>query len=119
MADKVNAPSECRPEDIVVNDTNTGDFKGYSLEELRYQRALVMLRREFAKQKMHNRIRHIQKTNVFTGTPSGTKASGLVRAGSIASKILTGLNYMDYILIGYSAFGTIRKVASFFSRRRK
>lgn len=117
MAEKVNTPQECHPEDIVVKDAN--DFKGYSLEELRYQRALVMLRREFAKQKLQTRMRHIRKTNAFTGTSSATRASGLIRAGSLASKVLTGLNYVDYIMIGFSAFSTVRKVVSFFSRKRK
>ena len=105
--------------DNTTAEENAAAFKGYSLEELRYQRALLMLKREFAKQKFNSRIRHIKNTNAFTGTASGSKSSGLVRAGSIASKVLTGLNYMDYIMIGFSAFGTVRKVFSLFRKKRR
>lgn len=107
---------ETTPENLVVSEKS--DFKGYSLEELRYQRALTMLRREFAKQKINTRLNHIKNTNAFTGTASGSKASGLVRAGTIASKVLTGLNYMDYIMIGFSAFGTVKKVVNFFRKKK-
>lgn len=115
MAEK-NQPTNNRPEDIVVEEKPK--FNGYSLEELRYQRALVMLRREFAKQKMNNKIRSIRKTNAFTGTASGSKSSGLLRAGSIASKLVSGMNYLDYAMIGFSAFGTIRKITSFFRKKK-
>lgn len=106
-----------RPEDVITEEKPA--FKGYTLDELRYQRALVMLRREFAKQKVNHKLRTIRKTNAFTGTASGSKSSGLVRAGSIASRILSGMNYLDYAMIGISAFGTVRKIASFFGRKKK
>ncbi len=115
MAENKTVSSDKLPENVVVEDST---FKGYTLEELRYQRALVLLRREFAKQKVESGLRHIRKTNVFTGTASGSKASGLVRAGGIASKILTGLNYADYAMIGFSAFGTVRKIFSFFRKKK-
>lgn len=94
-------------------------FKGYSLEELRYQRALVMLQREFAKEKITTKMRRIANGKILSSGSATSKGSGLMRAGSLASKILTGLNYADYVMIGFSAFGTIRKVVSFFTRRKK
>ena len=116
MIDNTNSQL-IRTSDIVVEDTPK--FKGYSLEEIRYQRALVMLKREFAKQKVNAKMASVRKNNILTGAPTASKASGLMCTGSIAAKIVTGLSYMDYIMIGFSAFGTVRKEVSFFRKKKK
>lgn len=116
MTDNTNSQL-VRTDDIKVDEPLK--FKGYSLEEIRYQRALVMLRREFAKQKINAKVSSIKKNNILSGSPSASKASGFMRAGSVAAKIVNGLSYMDYVMIGFSAFGTVKKVVSFFRRKKK
>lgn len=93
-------------------------FKGYTLEEIRYQRALVTLQKEFCKTKLNRNLQNIQKANPFS---SAASASGSLpgKFGMVAGKLLTGLNYIDYAMIGFSLFGTARKVFSFFRRKRK
>lgn len=90
-------------------------FRGYTLNEIRYQRALAALQREFAKEKIFTQANRIRKRGVF-GT--GDKQGVMAKAGGIASKVLTGFNYVDYAMIGFSAFTTLRKVFKFFRKKK-
>lgn len=90
------------------------NFKGYTLEEIRYQRALVALQKEFSKTKIIRTAHNITRSNPLA--PSASSMSGKV--GFVASKLLTGLNYLDYAMIGFSVFGTARKVFSFFRKKK-
>lgn len=91
-------------------------FKGYTLEDIHYQRALVLLQREFAKEKIAADIRKIRKRGPFG--VGGSNNSSLAKAGTIAQKFLTGFNYVDYALVGFSAFSTIRKIFRFFKKKK-
>ena len=90
-------------------------FKGYTLEELRYQRAIVALKREFAKSKTLSGASKLKKHNPFSSDGGKLALSGKV--GGIASRIFTGLNYMDYIMLGFSLFKSGRKIFSFFRKK--
>ncbi|MCM1290951.1 MAG: hypothetical protein NC201_00945 [Prevotella sp.] len=99
---------------IQSNNQEPVQFHGYTLDEIRYQRALSALQREFAKEKIISQVTKIRKRGVFG---LNEKPGTLAKAGGVASKILGGLNYVDYALIGFSAFSTIRKVFKFFRRK--
>ncbi|MDE7409928.1 MAG: hypothetical protein K2N09_07890 [Muribaculaceae bacterium] len=91
-------------------------FDGYTLDEIRHQRALIAVRKEFSKAKLFEQLEVLRERNPFA--PDGSiKAAG--RLGSIPVKIIRGLNYTDYILMGVSAFGAARKVFSFFKKKKK
>ena len=90
-------------------------FKGYSIEEIRYQRALVDLQREFCKSKMLHNVNGMKKRG-FWGTVSGG-GSKVSRVGGIATKLLTGLSYIDYAMLGMSLFGSGRKIYKFFKKK--
>ncbi len=92
------------------------EFEGYSLDEVRHQRALVAVRKEFAKVKLMEQFDLLKDRNPFA--PDGTlKAAS--RLGSIPLKIVRGLNYTDYIMMGISAFGAMKKVFSLFRKKKK
>lgn len=107
--------SEQAAKDITEPSTK---FKGYTLEEIRYQRAFVTLQKEFCKTKINRNLHNMQMANPFS---SAASASGSIpgKIGTVAGKLLTGLNYLDYVMIGFSLFGTVRKVFSFFRRKKK
>lgn len=90
-------------------------FKGYTLDEIRYQRALVALKREFCKSKLLNNVNQVKRHNPLTGNASSPAG----KVGSIASKLITGMSYLDYVMIAISVFGTARKVTSFFRKKKK
>lgn len=92
------------------------EFKGYTIEEIRFQRALVAMEAEFCKTKLTKSLHNLQRLNPLS-TSSGSSLPG--KAGSIALRLLNGLNYMDYILLGWSAFSGVRKIFSLFKGRKK
>ena len=92
-------------------------FKGYTLEELRYQRGLALLHREFCKTRILKSVQKLQDSSPFSPNYSAKSLSG--KAGFLAGKLLNGLNYLDYAMIGFSVFGTMRKVFSFFKGRKR
>lgn len=92
------------------------EFEGYTLDEIRHHRALIAVRKEFAKAKVVEQLDVLKDRNPFT--PDGTlKAAS--RLGSIPMKIVQGLNYTDYIMLGISAFGSLKKVLSLFRKKKK
>lgn len=92
------------------------EFKGYTIEEIRFQRALVAMEVEFSKTKLLKSWNNLQKFNPLA--PGGS-SSITGKAGSLALKLVNGLSYMDYIMLGWSVFSGARKVFSFFKRKKK
>ncbi len=88
-------------------------FGGFTLEELRYRRAVADLKKQFAHAKIGSHIQKIQKKNPFAGG-----GSSMLKAGGMAGKLLTGLSYVDYAMIGFSIFNTGRKIFSFFRKKK-
>ncbi len=83
-------------------------FKGYTMEELRYQRAMMALRKEFCKAKVMESVSNL-KTGGKSRKESNNGTSKFAMAGRIASKLFSNLNTLDYILMGISLFGTAKK----------
>lgn len=97
MSTQANTPA--------TNKDAESPFKGYTMEELRYQRALMALRKEFCKSKLLSSIDELKPKR----KPSTQKNSKLALAGTIASKVFSNLNTLDYIMMGISLFGTAKK----------
>lgn len=95
---------------------DTAEFKGYTLDEIRHHRALIAVRKEFAKVKILEQVDELKDRNPFAPDGSLKAAS---RLGSIPMKIVKGLNYTDYIMLGISAFGTMKKMFSLFRKKKK
>ena len=96
--------------------TPENEFKGYTIEEIRFQRALVAMEAEFCKTKVTKSWGNIMKVNPLS---SASKSSLPSKAGNLAWKMVNGLNYVDYIMLGLSVFSGVRKVMSFFRGRKK
>lgn len=110
-------------EDITPNVPQTiseepkSEFKGYSLEDLRYRRALVALQKEFAKGKILSDVHKIQRHSPFSRNFAEDK-SGIGKVGAIANKLVSGFNYLDYAMIGFSLFNSGRKIFSLFKKKK-
>lgn len=100
-------------QEIIAPENN---FKGYTIEEIRFHRALVAMEADFCKTKILKTVHNLQRINPLV---SGPNSSFTGKAGSIALKLVNGLNYMDYIMLGWSLFNGGRKVFSFFKGRKK
>lgn len=88
--------------------------KGYTIEEIRFKRALVAMEAEFCKTKINRSWSNIQEANPLS---PGNKTTLPGKAGSLALKMVSGLNYLDYALLGFSIFKGARKIFSFFKRK--
>ena len=85
-----------------------GQFKGYTMEELRYQRAMMALRKEFCKAKALESVQNIRPGGKARQNRNSSP-SKFATATRIASKLFSNLNTLDYILMGISLFGTVKK----------
>lgn len=92
------------------------EFKGYTLDELRYQRAVITLKKEFCQSKLIRNVDSLKRTNLLSSTRESSSAPG--KFGFIASKLLSGLNYIDYAMLGFSLFSSARKVYSFLHKKK-
>lgn len=108
------------------------NFKGYTMEELRYQRALAALRKEFCKSKVTQGVQGLK--NPFGNSKSAkalpqigtlvSKVPALASAGGVGKtilKTLTGrLKPFDYIMVGISLIPpTIRLVNRLRKKKKK
>lgn len=109
---------EIKQKEKVAKDilTPESEFKGYTIEEIRFQRALLAMEADFCKTKMHRSWENIQHLNPLM---PGNKTSMAGKAGALALRMVNGLNYMDYILLGLSVFKGTKKIFSFFRGRGK
>ena len=91
-------------------------FKGFTIEEIRLQRVFVSLEKESCKSRILRSVRNLQESNPLM---PGNKSSLAGKTGAIALKMINGLNYLDYILIGLSVFKGTKKIFSLFKGRKK
>ncbi len=101
----------------IIDNINTPSFKGYTMEELRYQRALVAMKKEFCKESLLEGVAAIQNHSLFGKKPDGVLARNS-RLGGIAGKLMSGLNYVDYAVMGMSIFNSAKKVLGLFRRKK-
>ncbi len=95
---------------------NTKPFKGYSIDQLRYQLVYTSLQKEFCKEKF---LRTMHSAVEATPFGSGKKSKSMAFGGSIIQSVLKGLSYADYAIVGFSAFKTVRSIFSLFRRKKK
>ena len=92
------------------------EFKGYTLAELRYQRALVLLKREFLKEKAMEETKAVKKRIPML---NGKSPLDSMNPTGIVGKVVRGLNYADYLMLGFSIFNAGKKVFSLFRKKKK
>lgn len=90
-------------------------FNGYTMDELKHQRALTLVKREFLKQRAMNDIDALKSRLPF----NSNSPLGNISPKSLIGKVMKGLNYADYLMLGFSAFSAGRKILSLFHRKRR
>lgn len=88
-------------------------FKGYTIEELRIQRALIDVRREYVKEKLQNDFSRLV-SDPFSREGGG----GQSKIWSVGGKLLNLLSYSDYISLGIGLFNNGRKLIGMFRRKK-
>ncbi|MBD5194218.1 MAG: hypothetical protein HDS71_07145 [Bacteroidales bacterium] len=90
---------------VTESNTEPNSFKGYTMEEIKYHRAMLALRKEFCKAKLMQSVDNFKPKRKEKA--SGTSKFKL--ATTIASKVFSNLNALDYVMMGISLFGTAKK----------
>lgn len=94
----------------------TPAFEGFTLDEIRHHRALISVRKEFAKAKVLEKVEGVRQNTPFA---KGGKMKTAAHLGSIPMKLMKGLNYTDYIFLGLSTFSAVRKAFSLFRKKKR
>lgn len=84
--------------------SQTMPAKGYTIDELRYQRALAMARSEIARMHM---VDAYESTREAISNPSSS--------GGIMGRIMSSLDYIEYVVAGYRIW---KKIARIVRRKR-
>ena len=84
------------------------DWKGYNLEQLRYQRALNMARREIATQQINTLGKELSNGTILTANNQ-----------SLLTKIISSLNYLDYGVMAWNIFSRMRRITGKFNKPAK
>lgn len=111
MAEKLLPYVPEKPNKVKIEDS----FDGFTLDEIRHHRALIAVRKEFARAKIMENVEQLKERNPFA---PGSDLKAAARLGSLPLKLVKGLNYTDYIMLGASLFGTARKAFSFFKKKK-
>lgn len=90
---------------------------GLTIREIRHRRAIVLLQKEFCKEKISYSALKLKNSSPFSKNYSG-KSKTFGRAGGILGKIVGGMNYLDYALVGFSVFSNVRKVLRLFHKKK-
>lgn len=97
------------------------EFTGYTLKELRFQRTMTEVRRDYVKEKLIGEFDNI-RTFRFLETRKQRQGSGGWLNPSVmalAGKVFKLFSYADYISLGLSLFQGSRKMFSMFRRKKK
>lgn len=87
-------------------------FKGFTLKELRFQRALNQVKLEIGKERLLSRTNNFLNKNKESG---GKLAWGF----DMAKRVVNGLSYIDLILLAFQGGKQLRKIFGFFGRKKK
>lgn len=95
-----------------IEETKNTKFKGYTIEELRYQKVLTLVRMEYVKEKIDSEFQGVKSR--FNPSEKTGKWSLL----SLTGKAAKALSFIDYFTIGLSLFRSARKISSLFKRNK-
>lgn len=84
----------------------TEEWKGYTLEEIRYARAYTAARMELNRERLAARAKDMQKNGLTPGVPKG-----------IVGKLLGAFSYIDIALLAWRVGHKLFKVTRAIKRR--
>lgn len=107
-----------KPQDNLnsTQETVVEQFKGYTLDELRYNRAMIALKSEFCKEKILAELNSATNKSIIGKFRNG-EGLGFFKSG-VMTKIAKSLNYVDYLIVGATAFKAVKSISSIFKRNK-
>lgn len=102
---------------VAVSIENTADFKGYTLEELQWQRAFVALQAELAKETLIAKKEAITASLPFGKKKDDSGSRLPAMSGKTLQRIVSSLSYLDYFRMASTVARAGIKVFKFFRRK--
>lgn len=99
---------------VKVPESSETVFKGYSMDELKYQRALLLIKREFLREKV---LKNTKKIKDNIPLLNGQSAFGSITPKGVVGKLIRGLDFADYLMLGFQALRISKKVGSIFRKK--
>lgn len=94
------------------------EIKGLTIREIRYQRALVALQKEFCRERIGTGFVKLRNSSPFSKGYQGN-SKYFSRATGILGKLAGGMNYVDYAVLGFTLFSNVRKIFGLFRKKKK
>ncbi len=91
---------------IIAPEDGLEKWRGYSLADLRYQRAINHVKMEMERERLGNRMAKLNDMKVSLNLPG----SGILH------KIFAGFSILDYAILAITTGKQIRKVYRFFKK---
>lgn len=105
----------------VIRDDSTNhvvvvdQFKGYTLKDLKYQRAITKLRKQYAKEQVQLHLNNLKPSKIISDVTQAGSSFGLSQAVAIATG---SKNPMNYVSLGMALFRGVKKIAGFFIKKK-
>jgi hypothetical protein len=99
----------------LMSDPEQEHFKGYTIEELRFRRAVVAIKREYVKDKLNSEWARFRGVGVGPNVVDGKKKPF---TGGLVANVMKMFSYADYIALGLTIFKGTRKIASLFKKKK-
>lgn len=103
-------------QNIIEESVPVQKFKGFTLDEIKYHRALTAVKKEYEKEKALRTLQNLRRRTIFGGF--GKNKNSREGSSSLLSKVFNGMSYADYAVIGFSLFSNARKVWNLFHRKK-
>ena len=81
------------------------DWKGYTLDDLRYRRAYVAARKELEKERLYHNLHNVRKGAVST-------------AAGTARRVASAVPFLDYAMIAWSVGSKAFKLLGKFRKKK-
>jgi len=114
MTEEIVNEEKLLPEDNLPKEA---EFKGYTISQLRYRRAMIAVKKEYALQELISEKHKFSSRSNFGGK-FGSVARTVSNSAPVISRIFRGLSYMDYITVGLSLYGGVRKIVRRFRKKK-
>lgn len=104
------------PATNAAEETPAPVFKGYSLEELRYQRAMMALKKDFCRDRIRTNFDSLRHPG--GRSENGSALSKFQKVANITAKLFANTKVVDIALMGLSLFGSGRKIYKLFGKKK-
>lgn len=93
--------------------------KGMTLDEIRYRRAVLALKKDFCKEKVLLGREKLMKQGPFAPKTQSSGSRLFDTVATIAGRFSGKMKVLDYVMVGVSAYSAGKRVLGMFRKKKK